>query len=150
MALWRVLDIYKRGATRRDQAPAVKRERLGKKSRQSRARLGASSLNRLRTAPIVVAPVAFWRAFFLLLPSLSARFSGRLSLWIWTAFVSPSLFLYQDRENIFTICHPVDLFAFCFMVEWLRQEILKRQGGGKRKKKTGVSYGMYMFTAHLR
>ena len=75
MALWRVLDLYKRDASRRGQAPA-KPTRLNsdKKVNSKPSEMGRSPLNRLANRPIILRSSAYlefysfyiFRVFFLL------------------------------------------------------------------------------------
>lgn len=69
MALWRVLDIYKRDASRRGQAPAKTTHfNSDKKVNSKPSETGRSPLNRLANRPVVLRTAAYFeflRLFFL-------------------------------------------------------------------------------------
>ena len=68
MALWRVLDIYKRDASRRGQAPAKPTHlNSDKKVNSKPSEMGRSPLNRLANRPIILRSSAYFEfcAFYL-------------------------------------------------------------------------------------
>ena len=83
MALWRVLDLYKRAASRRGQAPA-KQTHLNsdKKVNSKPSETGRSPLNRLANCPIILRTAAYFEFHsFYIFRVLPLRFvSGGVSL----------------------------------------------------------------------
>ena len=110
MALWRVLDLYKRDASRRGQAPAKPTHlNSDKKVNSKPSETGRSPLNRLANRPVVLRSSAYFEfcAFYLF------RVFFRSVLF---RAVFPCAVFFYYRKNHFSV-----LFEYDF-TPWKRQK----------------------------
>lgn len=122
MALWRVLDIYKRAASRRGQAPA-KQTHLNsdKKVNSKPSETGRSPLNRLAIRPVILRTAAYFEFYsFSIFRVFSLRFvSGGVShapsffiaaKLLFYPFSSMTLLLENVKKPIQNLFQPIHAF----------------------------------------
>ena len=102
MALWRVLDLYKRDASRRGQAPAKQTHSLNsdKKVNSKPSETGRSPLNRLANRPVILRTAAYFEFYsFYIFRVFSLRFVSGGVFPAPSFFIAPKL-LFQSFSSM--------------------------------------------------